>query len=567
MVVLGLNISGRDTSAAIVIDGTVHFAVREERLNREKKSRRFPSMSIDACLRAMNISMRDVELISVSWNPAINLERFNYAQSSVSRYKPEHFYSVANHLLAFFPEGAGLISEQRLHLAGGGVVNISYVNHHLCHAAGTFLQSPFEDAAIVVMDAYGERDSSTLAYGSGNAIKVIKTIPFPHSVGSFYGTMTQYLGFTPDMDEWKLMGAAPYGDPLRYYNALRSMVALDNDGGFTLDLSYFDYPTFQRTDMFSQKLVSVLGPPRQHGEELDARHFDIAAATQRVTEDIVFHMLRALYKQTSTQNLCLSGGVAMNSIINGKVAADTPFRDIFVGPAPDDGGTSVGAALFVCCSSEDFARHAITSNYWGNGYTDDDIEMDLKKYAIPYRKSANVAGDAAAVVAAGNIIGWFQGRMEFGERALGARSIIADPRDESMKNKVNTAIKYRETFRPFAPSVLAEDVDLYFGQGQEALFMEKVLPVRPDKRSLIPAVVHVDGSGRLQSVHRDVNPMFWSLINEFKTLTGIGVVLNTSFNLQGEPIVCTPRDAIRTFFSSGLDYLFMGNFIVNKSVV
>lgn len=562
-VILGINMSGRDSSAAVVVDGAVHFAVREERLNREKKTRRFPMLSIQACLEAVGRRLEDVDQVAISWNPTLNLERLNSAQSGVARYKPEHFYAVANHLLQLWPRETSVLAEQRLHFPSG-VLEIAYVNHHICHAADSFLQSPFEDAAILILDAYGEKDSVTFARGLGTRIEILRTIPFPHSLGSFYGTMTQFLGFTPDLEEWKLMGASAYGDPARYYPALRQMVFLREDGGFEIDLSYFNYPTFSRPTMYSDKLVALLGPARRRDEDLEQRHYDIAAATQRVTEEVVFHLLHHLHAVTGLADLCLGGGVALNCVLNGKIAEHTPFRRVWVGSSPDDGGTALGAALFLASRDPGFRRSPAVHNYWGPGFDDAQVELELRRYRLAYRRSAQPAREAAALLVQGKIVGWFQGRVEFGERALGNRSILADPRDALMKDRVNGAIKYRESFRPFAPSILDEHTADFFEGAHFVPFMEKALVVRKDKQRLIPAVTHADGTGRLQTVRRDVNPRFWDLIHEFHELTGVPVVLNTSFNLQGEPIVCSPKDAIRTFFSSGLDALFLGPFVLEK---
>jgi carbamoyltransferase len=337
--ILGVNMSGRDSSAALLRDGRIAFAVREERLNREKKTRRFPMLSIGAALAAAGARLQDVERVAVSWNPALNMERFNSAQSGVARYKPEHLYAVPNHLFMLLPPATSTLTEQRFHFPDQRSLDIAYVNHHVAHAADTFLLSPFEDAAILILDAYGEKDSVTFARGRGTSVTVLETIPFPHSLGSFYGTLTQFLGFTPDSDEWKVMGASPYGDPGRYYDALRRTIVLRDNGRFELDLSYFDFPTFTRPTMYGDKLTAALGPPRQPTEELEQRHFDIAAAVQQVTEEVAFHLLHHLHALTGLSNLCLGGGVAMNCVLNGKVSEHTPFRAVHVGSSADDGGT------------------------------------------------------------------------------------------------------------------------------------------------------------------------------------------------------------------------------------
>ena len=563
--ILGVNMSGRDSSAALVRDGRLVFAVREERLNREKKTRKFPMQAIGACLDAAGTTLEGVDQVAISWNPTLNLERFNGAQSGVARHKGEHFYAVPNHLFMLLPQETSTLAEQRFHFPGGRALDIAYVNHHLAHAGDTFLQSGFDEASILILDAYGEKDAVTFARGRGTSIEALQTIRFPHSLGSFYGSVTQFLGFTPDMDEWKVMGASPYGDPDRFYEPLRRLLTLLPGGRFEVDLSYFEYPTFTRPAMYSEKLVDLLGPPRRASDAPTQRDFDVAAAVQRVTEEAVYHLLHHLHALTGSRNVCLGGGVAMNCVLNGKVTEHTPFEQVHVGYAADDGGTSIGAALWLAARAPGFRREPATHAYWGPGYGDDEIAAELEKYGVPFRTLADPAREAAGQVARGRIVGWFQGRVEFGERALGNRSILADPRDAAMKDRVNSAIKYREAFRPFAPAILEEQVGEFFEGAHPVPFMEKALVVRKDKRALIPAVTHVDGTGRLQTVRRDVNPAFWALIAEFERLTGVPVVMNTSFNLQGEPIVCSPKDAVRTFFSSGLDALFLGSRLVEKA--
>lgn len=565
MRVVGLNMSARDCSAALVDGGRVLYAVREERLNREKKTRKFPMLALGACLEAANASIQDLDTVAISWNPAINLERFNSAQSSVSRYKPEHFFGVPAHLMLLVGDRESTMSHQRIEFRSGKPLDITYVNHHLAHASDSFLQSPFEEAAILVVDAYGEKDSVTFARGSGSRITPLATIQFPHSLGSFYGTLTQFLGFTPDSDEWKVMGASPYGDASRYADALRSVMRLGPEGGFELDLSYFHFPLFSRPNMYSDKLVALLGEPRDPRAELVQRDFDLSAAIQLVAEEVVFHFLRHLHTLTGGDELCLTGGVAMNCVINAKVPHHTPFRRVYVGSSADDGGTSVGAALYAASLAPGFRREAARHSYLGPEYSDEQIAAELGKYGLPRTQVPSPSAEAARRLSEGQIVGWFQGRAEFGERALGNRSILADPRDEAMKDRVNSAIKYRESFRPFAPSILADAVGEYFEHPEPVPFMEKALVIRAEKRAEIPAVAHVDGTGRLQTVERDVNPRYYDLISEFRARTGVPVVMNTSFNLQGEPIVTSPKDAIRTFFSSGLDALIMGTYVIEKS--
>lgn len=565
-VILGINMSCRDTSACLIVDGEIRFAVREERLNREKKTRQFPVRSIKACLDHIGITIEDIDAVAVSWNPAINLERLSGAQSGVARYKPEHFYGVPSYLFSFVENKATSYSMQEFLFEGGKRLMIYYINHHESHASESFYLSHFDNSAILTMDAYGEKDSIGMWSGRGNKIGLIKTVEFPHSLGSLYGTFTQYLGFTPDSDEWKVMGASAYGDPERFYKPVKEMINLEPDGFIKIDTSYFYYHLFSRPTMYSAKFVEVLGPPRRPDEEMTQRHFDIAAALQRITEDAIFHLLAHLHQITGEKNICLSGGVAMNCIANGKVLERTPFENIFISSSPDDGGTSIGAAQCLYYNILNNKRMPPpVSNYLGYMYSDEAIERELNLYGIGYERTDNPALICARLISQGKIAGWFQDRMEFGERALGNRSILCDPRDAKMKDRVNSVIKFRENFRPFAPSILEEYTDEYFINATYTPYMEKAFSIRGEKRNLIPAVTHFDGTGRLQTVRREVNPLFYELIDEFYKITGVPVVMNTSFNLQGEPIVCTPKDAIRTFYSSGLDALIIGNYIIEKS--
>jgi len=565
MYILGINMSCLDTSACISDNGRIKFAIREERLTRNKKTKDFPIRSIKACLEYTGIKLEDVDAIAISWDPAINLERLNMAQSGIVRYKPEHFYAVPNMLFSLINDKATAYSKQEFRFQSGKRLTIYYINHHLSHAAEAFYLSNFENAAILTMDAYGEKTSIAMWKGRGNRIELIKDINFPNSIGSFYGTFTQYLGFIPDSDEWKLMGAAGYGNPDRYYNKIRKFIKLSSDRILETDLSYFYFHLFSRPTLYSDKMIELLGPPRREGEELKERHFDIAAAVQKVTEESIFHLLKQLYNLSKSKNICISGGVGLNCVANGKILRNATFKNIFISSSPDDGGTSIGSALALY---HDILRNKIKfmppGNYWGPGYTNAEIEKELRKFNIKFEKIKSPAKACAELLTKGEIIGWFQGRMEFGERALGNRSILCDPRDYKMKDKVNKAIKFREEFRPFAPSILEEYMNDYFLNAVFTPYMEKVLLIKAEKRKIISAVTHVDGTGRLQTVSKRINPLFWNLIDEFRKITGVPVVLNTSFNLNREPIVCTPKDAIRTFFSSGLDTLIMGNYLISK---
>jgi carbamoyltransferase len=418
----------------------------------------------------------------------------------------------------------------------------------------------------MTVDAFGEKQTTTFAIGEDSTVNQIWSQEFPHSLGGFYSTMTEYLGFRAQSDEWKLMGASSYGDGKRFYKILRSLVNLTDGNGFELDLRYFNFYQFHRPNRYTKKMEQLIGlPPNKVDEPLNQDYYDLAAASQDIFEDIYIHLINQLHKQTKRNNLVLSGGSALNSVTNGKVLNLTQFENVFIPPSPDDSGTSLGAAYYVYHNIFGHRKSFVmSSNYWGPSYTNSEIKVELNKYKIQYRLSDSVELEAAELISQGKIIGWFQGALEFGDRALGNRSILADPRDSSMKDKVNETVKYREPFRPFAPSVLIEKADEYFENFVETPYMEKVFPIIVHKRSEIPAVTHIDGSGRLQTVRKKDNPKYYALIKNFFKITGVPVVLNTSFNLKGEAIVCSPADAIRTFYSSGLDALVIGDYLIVK---
>ncbi len=563
--ILGISPVGFNTSCTLLVDGKVVFAVEEERLTREKRTRSFPVQGIREALKTASLRLQDLDAIAVSWNPAINLEAFNLAQSQRPRYLGELFYSVPNYLMALKEGNFAAAAEQTLHFLDEAQVRVHYVTHHLAHAAAFFV-SPYEEAAIMTVDAFGEKDCVTFNKGKANKIQSLWSQEFPHSLGSFYSAITEYLGFQAQSDEWKLMGASSYGDSNRFYPKLRSLIHWKNDDGFELDLTHFNHYQFHRPSRYTPKLIQHLGiPPNRRDQPLNAEQYDLAAAAQRVTEEVYFRLLQQLHARTRSKNLVLAGGVAFNSVANGKILEQTPFRQVFIPPVPDDAGGSLGAAYH--CHHQIFGQprcHILRSNYFGPGFSNEEIRSLLRKFKINYSTHKDIARTAAKLVASDKIIGWFQGRLEFGDRALGNRSILADPRDASMKDRVNETVKYREPFRPFAPSILTEHINDYFENAVPTPFMEKVFMIREEKRKLIPAVTHVDGTGRLQTVDRKQNPLYWQLIDEFRKITGLPLVLNTSFNLKGEPMVCSPQDAVRTFFSSGLDALVMGDCLLQK---
>jgi carbamoyltransferase len=565
--ILGISFDVYLTSACLVEDGVIVAASPEERFTRQKQSKAFPLNAIEYCLDAAGCSLADVDYVAVGWNPAVHANVLNPRFSSSSRWRGEQLTSVANQLLAMQGDDRAHEVLQEITTSSTKIRTV-FVDHHRAHAALHFL-SPFDTAAILTCDGMGEQNTVTFNRGEKNSILEIGRVQYPHSLGMLYGAFTQFLGFRRDSDEWKVMALYSYnvGQENSFLDKVRQLVEFLPDGQFELDLNYFSHYLHDHGRWYSDRFIKEFGPPRQTDEPLSDRHYQIAHALQLVAEEGLSHLLAHLHAQTGEDRVVLSGGTFMNSVYNGKVTTLTPFREVFIPSCPDDSGVSIGAALHVYHEIHGGKhREVMTNNYWGPSFDDHEIEKTLKSYKIPFKKEDNVAAIAAQLIADGLIIGWFQGRMEFGQRALGNRSILADPRSAKMRDDLNASVKFREAFRPFAPAVLAERVDEYFEiDGCNLVrFMERVYPIRPEKRDAIPAVTHVDGSGRLQTVESDQNPLFHALISEFERLTSIPIVVNTSFNLNGQPVVCTPTDAIRTFFSCGLDALVIGSFVLQK---
>lgn len=567
MYVLGIAHDLWISSAALVHDGEVVAAACEERFNRQKKYRGFPRRAIDFCLRQAGIRLEDVGLVVSGWNPAWHLAAPHPRFSAAARWRAEYLYAIPNLLYqhaAAFPKGP---IEERF---GDLEVPLLHIDHQLAHAANAFYLSPYEEAAFLTADGRGERQTMLFGVANEAGFNPQGEVLYPHSLGLFYGMVTQYLGFRPDSDEWKVMALAAYeADDGRYYNVLRDLVQVREDGTFRLQLSMcgFHQPDVYGGMFYTPDLVEALGlPPRQPDEPLTADHRRLAWAMQRVFEETMTASLTVLHAQTGLDRVVLGGGCMMNSVYNGKITSQTPFREAFISSCPDDSGISVGAALWgyhqrVAAPRRVAHRH----NYWGPCFREE-AEATLQRCRLRYERLEDPSQTAAELLAEGALIGWFQGRMEFGQRALGNRSILADPRREDTKDAVNLAVKYREAFRPFAPAILADRQKQYFDTAEEGSvpFMERVYSFREEVRERVPAVVHADGTGRLQTVTERANPRFFSLIRHFEKLTGIPLVLNTSFNLNGEPIVCAPVDAIRTFYSCGLDALIIEDFLIRK---
>jgi carbamoyltransferase len=572
--ILGINAYHGDAAAAVVRDGQLVAAAEEERFNRKKHCAGFPAVAIRWCLEAAHASPADIDHVAISRNPSAHLhKKILYSLKRVGKMSGLISDRLANAArVRDIPQalsealGEPLPSRAQFH----------NVEHHKAHMASCFYVSPFERAAILSIDGFGDFISTMWGVGEGNRMTVLGQVEYPHSAGIVYTATSQYLGFPKYGDEGKVMGLAPYGQP-RYLEQFRDLVRTDGKAGFCLNLDYFLHhtegvamtwdegsPVIGR--IFSPKFVETFGPARSAGEPLTSKHQDIAASLQARLEEISFHVLRELHVRTPLDTLCLAGGVAFNSVMNGKIPLHTPFRQLYIQPAAGDAGTAVGACYYVHNAILQQPRsYTMTSAYTGPEFSHQQIVDALQGAGLTWRElnDAQLTREAAQAIAAGRIVGWFQGRMEFGPRALGNRSILVDPRQAGMKDTLNARIKKREPFRPFAPSVLEECVGEYFEQTHPSPDMLMVYQIKRDKQALIPAVTHVDGSGRLQTVARCTNPRYHQLITDFQKLTGIPVVLNTSFN-EDEPIVCSPRDAIDCFLRTQMDVLFLGNCMVEN---
>ena len=583
MIVVGINAYHGDASACLLRDGQLIVAVEEERFRRVKHWAGFPREAVRACLRTAGIRPGNVDAFAFSRQPRANLWRkllFTLRHRPSARLVRDRLANARR-----VRDGARDLSES-LGLAHEEVATkIHWVEHHPSHLASAFFVSPFAEAAACAIDGFGDFVSTSWGVGREDQLRLLRKIYFPHSLGLLYLAVTQYLGFLRYGDEYKVMGLAPYGEP-DYVDALRQLVHLKSEGDFALDLSYFNHWSGsgrmtwdggepEIAPVFTDKLSALLGPARQPDEPIKARHEAVAASLQVVFEEAAFHVLRAVYQQTRLSHLCLAGGCAMNSVMNGKIRAQTPFQEVYIQPAAGDNGTALGAAYSVWHQQLGGARSFVMSHaYWGPAFDDQEIHAALTAHSEELRRRGCVITTmeesralcqwTAGRIAAGNIVGWFQGRTEWGARALGHRSILADPRRTDMRDVLNAKIKFREKFRPFAPSILEEAVSEYFATTHPDPFMIHVYPVRAEKRAVIPAVTHVDGSGRLQTVSAAVAPLYWQLLAAFRDRTGVPVLLNTSFN-ENEPIVHRPEEALDCFLRTQMDVLVMGHYVVEKT--
>jgi carbamoyltransferase len=593
MYILGLSAYYHDSAAVLLKEGEIIAAAQEERFSRKKHDARFPINALKYCLAEAGIPLAQVDKVAFYDKPFLKFERL---LETYLAFAPLGFKSFRMAIPLWLREKLfqkDLLAKELKAIEPGinWIDRLLFSEHHLSHAASAFFPSPFDEALVLTMDGVGEWATTSAAIGRGNSLEIFKEIHFPHSLGLLYSAFTYYLGFKVNSGEYKVMGLAPYGEPKHVQAILDHLVDLKADGSYRLDQSYFDYCA--GLHMTNAKFDALFGaPPRKPDEPLTQREMDLAASVQAVTEEAVLRMTRALREETGLENLCLAGGVALNCVANGKVLRDGKFKRVWVQPAAGDAGGALGAALATHHLYLDQPRgvhggqDSMQGSYLGPEYSQADIEARLTAAGAKFTvvSDAGLIEQAATLLAGENVVGWFQGRMEFGPRALGGRSILGDPRSPRMQSVLNLKIKYRESFRPFAPSVLREHVSEWFDLTEDSPYMLMVADVAASRRmdthgqddllfgieklkvprSTIPAVTHVDYSARIQTVHADTNPRYHALISSFHEKTGCPVLINTSFNVRGEPIVCTPEDAFRCLMGTEMDALAIGNCILRK---
>jgi carbamoyltransferase len=594
MYILGISAFYHDSAACLLKDGEIVAAAQEERFTRRKHDASFPHHAIKYCLKEAGIAASQIDNLVFYEKPLVKFERL---LETYLAFAPKGFISFSKAMPMWIKDKlfqkSALVKELNSKLDDN--INwrkrLLFSEHHLSHAASAFYPSPFESAAVLTLDGVGEWTTTSLAIGKGRDLKVVKEIHFPHSLGLLYSSFTYYTGFKVNSGEYKVMGLAPYGEP-RYADLIREkLIKVADDGSFQLDMSYFDYAT--GLTMTNKKFDELFGgPPRTSETELTQREMDLAASVQKVTEDIVIKLAKSIAEETGERNLCLAGGVALNCVANGMLLREKIFDNIWIQPAAGDAGGALGAALSTWYlhhnkeRSVSKERDAMKGAYLGPDFKDNEIEAELKACGAIYKKysDSELIDEVAKALADEKAVGWMQGRMEFGPRALGGRSIIADPRSPIMQKQLNLKVKYRESFRPFAPSILREDVGEWFEHDSDSPYMLLVTDVQKNKRremtieeealvgidklnvprSSVPAITHIDYSARIQTVHADTNPRYHAVISKFKEKTGCPLVVNTSFNVRGEPIICSPTDAFKCFMSTELDLLALGNYLLIK---
>jgi carbamoyltransferase len=590
--ILGISAFYHDSAAAILIEGDIVAAAQEERFTRKKHDASYPTNAINFCLSEAGLTLDQIDYIAFYDKPFLKFDRL---LETYIAFAPKGFQSFRMAMPVWLREKLFLkdmlIKEIKKSDSNFNSDKLMFGEHHFSHAASAFYASPFEEAVVLTLDGVGEWATTTVAIGKGHELNIVKEIHFPHSIGLLYSAFTYYTGFRVNSGEYKVMGLAPYGDPKYKDLILEKLIDLKEDGSFRLDQSYFNYAT--GLTMVNQKFADLFGEPirKPDTDRLTQFHMDIAASVQAVTEEIVVKMTRSLAKEYGIPNLCMAGGVALNCVANGKILRDQSFKEIWVQPAAGDAGGALGVALSVWHNELGRPRDvkksdSMRGSYLGPAYTQQDIEGRLTKCSAKFETFTEkvMLEKTSQALAEGKAVGWFQGRMEFGPRSLGGRSILGDPRSENMQKTLNLKVKYRESFRPFAPSVLREDVSEWFEADYDSPYMLLVCNVKQDKRrqmsneevklfgieklnvkrSEIPAVTHVDYSARIQTVHKETNQKYHQLITKFKEKTGCSVLVNTSFNVRGEPIVCSPEDAFKCFMGTELDLLVIGNCILRK---
>jgi carbamoyltransferase len=598
--ILGISAYYHDSAAVLLVDGDIIAAAQEERFTRKKHDSDFPAHAVKYVLREGGMDLSDLECVAFYDKPYLKFERL---LETYHGFAPKGLRSFLAAIPVWIKEKLFMrrMLQDELGKLGTGKTNILFPEHHLSHAASAFYPSPFQEAAILTIDGVGEWATTTICEGNGRDLAVLRELAFPHSLGLLYSAFTYYCGFRVNSGEYKLMGLAPYGNPeaeetQRFYRSIcEELVDIREDGSFLLNMDFFQFAT-GLTMTNDRHWEALFGLPRREPEsDLSQNYMNLALAIQQVTECIILKLARTAKTLTGCKNLALAGGVALNCVANGHLLRNGIFENIWVQPAAGDAGGALGAALvgwYIHCQAErkeTLGKDSMKGAFLGPIFSESEIVGSIRKYDACYTKYEtfdDLCSDVADLIDQGNVIGWFQGRMEYGPRALGNRSILGDPRNPEMQKKLNLKIKYRESFRPFAPSVLEEDIEQYFELDATSPYMLLVAPVKPERqinmpesfaemdmrerlyfsRSDLPAITHIDYSARIQSVSREVNPKYWELINVFRELTGCGVLVNTSFNVRGEPIVCTPKDAYICFMRTEMDYLVMGNLLFNKSL-
>jgi carbamoyltransferase len=601
MKILGISAFYHDSAAALIDNGEIVAAAQEERFTRKKHDPNFPANAINYCLEYGGTTLNELDAIVFYDKPLLKFERL---LETYYTFAPKGIKSFITAIPVWIKEKMflkRLINEEleKLGYDRKKPIKLLFPEHHLSHAASAFYPSPYEKAAILTIDGVGEWATASICSGEGNKISILKELRFPHSLGLLYSAFTYFLGFKVNSGEYKLMGLAPYGNPSspevdKYVETIKKdLVVIKEDGSIWLDQNYFDYATGLKMvrEADWERLFGM--KTRKPEDPLEAHHCNLGLAIQRVTEEVVVKMAQEAKRLTGADYLCLAGGVALNCVSNGKLQKSGVFKEVFIQPAAGDAGGALGAALtayyiyFDQKRTINYTQDAMSGSYLGPTFSDLDVELTAKKYKAVYKKFDNfeeLTKEVSQILADGNVVGWVQGRMEFGPRALGARSILGDPRNAEMQKKLNVKIKYRESFRPFAPSVLAEKVGEYFDFDGISPYMLLVHPVKESRRKELPAefdsfdlrdklyylrsdlpsITHIDFSARIQTVHKQTNPRYYQLIQDFEKLTGYGVIVNTSFNVRGEPIVSTPNDAYRCFMRTEMDYLVVGNYVFDK---